>query len=173
VRSALAEAFPFPTGKVALEYERRFWEEDDGVFGGITSTDSDCREIWYPSTGWLGAGGVLLGAYPFFDQADRLGAMSHDERVAAAVEAGAVVHGRAFRDVAGSFSVDWTSEPYTEGGWAEWADHSRGYATLLEPAGRWRFAGDWLSYTPGWQHGALESARLTVTGLHHEALQRG
>jgi monoamine oxidase len=170
VVTALQEAFAFPTGKTGLEYDRRFWELDDGVFGGITSTDSDCREIWYPSTGYLGEGGVLLGAYPFVDQAERLGALTHEGRVAAAVEAGEVVHGRAFRDVAGSFSVDWTTEPYSEGGWAEWADRSRGYARLLEPAGRWRFAGDWLSYTPGWQHGALESARLTVTGLHEAAL---
>jgi monoamine oxidase len=173
VTEALREAFAFPTGKVGLEYERRFWEEDDRVFGGITSTDWDGRELWYPSTGYLGGGGVLMAAYPSFDQAERLGAMSHDERVAAAVEAGEVVHGRAFRDVAGSFSVDWTTEPYSEGGWAEWADHGRGYATLLEPAGRWRFAGDWLSYAPGWQHGALESARLAVAGLHQEALERG
>lgn len=173
VTAALGEAFPFPTGKVGLEYERRFWEEDDLVFGGITSTDWDGRELWYPSTGYLGAGGVLMAAYPFFDQAERLGAMSHEQRVAAAVEAGTVVHGRAFGDVAGSFSVDWTTEPYTEGGWAEWASRSEGYATLLEPAGRWRFAGDWLSHTPGWQHGAFESARLVVGDLHQEALAAG
>jgi monoamine oxidase len=44
------------------------------------------------------------------------------------------------------------------------------YQRLLEPAGWWWFAGDWLSRTVGWQHGALESARRTVTALHELVL---
>ena len=41
------------------------------------------------------------------------------------------------------------------------------------PAGRVYFAGDWLSHWVAWQHGALVSARATVTAPHqrgHDAL---
>jgi monoamine oxidase len=41
---------------------------------------------------------------------------------------------------------------------------------MLEPQGRVYFAGDHLSYTTSWQHGAFESARRTVTELHRRVL---
>ena len=41
---------------------------------------------------------------------------------------------------------------------------------LLRPAGRVYFAGDWLSRTPAWQHGALLSARAVVGALHSRVL---
>ena len=43
-----------PTGKLGLEYGRRFWEEDDGIFGGITATNLDIANIWYPASGDMG-----------------------------------------------------------------------------------------------------------------------
>jgi monoamine oxidase len=33
-------------------------------------------------------------------------------------------------------------------------------------AGRVYFAGDWLSHSVAWQHGAFVSARATVSALH-------
>ena len=46
-----------------LEYGRRWWEEDERIFGGITTTDLDVSQIWYPSYGFFGERGVLLGYY--------------------------------------------------------------------------------------------------------------
>lgn len=40
------------------------------------------------------------------------------------------------------------------------------YRKLLEPAGNVYFAGDWLSHTIAWQHGAFMSARTVVSDLH-------
>ena len=34
--------------KVGLEFKRRFWEEDDGIYGGITYTDQPISNISYP-----------------------------------------------------------------------------------------------------------------------------
>ncbi len=51
-----------------------------------------------------------------------------------------------------------------------WARYGTEFDRLLEPAGRWWFAGDWLSRAIGWQHGASESARHTVTALHRSVL---
>ena len=35
--------------KVGLEFKRRFWEEDDDIYGGITYTDQPIANISYPS----------------------------------------------------------------------------------------------------------------------------
>ncbi|MPZ73504.1 MAG: hypothetical protein GEU74_09780 [Nitriliruptorales bacterium] len=40
----------------------------------------------------------------------------------------------------------------------------------LEPQGNLYFAGDHLSHTTAWQHGAFESARKVVMDLHERVL---
>lgn len=171
VTTALRRPAPVTTGKIGLEFGRRFWETDDRIFGGVTATDRSVREIWYPSTGYLGERGIVVGAYPFGPAADRFGAHDHAGREAMAVAAGVAIHGPAYRDeLRSSFSVDWASQPWSEGAWAAWPQYGPDFDRLLEPAGRWWFAGDWLSRATGWQHGAFESARLTVTRLHAAVL---
>ena len=174
VTRALGEPVPFTTGKIGLEYDRRFWETDDRILGGISGTDREAREIWYPSTDYLGEGGVLVGAYPFGPAADRFSRLGHDARTELALEAGVAIHGPVYRDrLVSSFSVDWATQPHSDGGWSDWPQYGLGYHLLLEPAANWRFAGDWLTHASGWQHGALESARATVTALHEAVLAEG
>ena len=62
---AAIEAVPYASSvKVGLQFKRRFWEEDEAIYGGISYTDLPIRQISYPSTGYnLGGKGVLLGAY--------------------------------------------------------------------------------------------------------------
>jgi len=42
----VASLQPMPTGKMGLQFRRRFWEEDEHVFGGITDTNTDIGTIW-------------------------------------------------------------------------------------------------------------------------------
>ena len=50
--------------KVGLQFKRRFWEEDELIFGGVSYTDLPITQISYPSTGYnTTAKGVLLGCY--------------------------------------------------------------------------------------------------------------
>ena len=51
--------------KVGLQFKRRFWEEDDRIFAGISCTDQCISQIMYPSHGFLGKKGVLIGCYNF------------------------------------------------------------------------------------------------------------
>ena len=52
--------------KVGLQFKRRFWEEDDGIYGGISYTDQPITNISYPSTGFFKNGpAVLLGGYGY------------------------------------------------------------------------------------------------------------
>ena len=41
VQLALTRPHPLAVGKMGLEYGRRWWEEDERIFGGITTTDLD------------------------------------------------------------------------------------------------------------------------------------
>src|SRR5216684_2687226 len=73
--------------KVGLQFKRRFWEEDEAIYGGISYTDLPIRQIGYPNTGFNGSGrGVLLGAYIFAGaNAYEFTAMTPAERVERAV----------------------------------------------------------------------------------------
>lgn len=115
-----------------------------------------------------------MGAYPFGPAALDFSRRPHARREQLAVEAGEAVHGATYRTaLRSSFSVDWVTQPFAEGAWAQWGRFGAGYALLQRPAGRWWFAGDWLSRAAGWQHGAFESARAAVTSLHSRALSGG
>jgi monoamine oxidase len=173
VTSALSSVVSMSTGKMGLQFRRRFWEEDERIFGGITDTNLDIGTIWYPSHGYLGERGVLIGYYNYFEQSDEYAALPHEQRERRALDQGAKVHGEVYLDeFENSFSVHWTQIRHSEGGWALWEDRATSpvYRTLLEPVGRLYFAGDHLSYVTAWQHGAFESARHVVTALHQRAL---
>jgi monoamine oxidase len=165
-----------PVAKMGLEYRRRFWEEDEGIFGGITDTNMDLNTIWYPSYGYLGERGVLIGYYNFFGNADAYGTLSPKDRERRALEQGAKIHGDAYTtEFLSSFSAHWAKDPHSRGGWVEWPDRESPagdamYRRLLEPQGRLYFAGDHLSHVTSWQHGAFESARAVVTQLHQRVL---
>ena len=42
------------TGKIGLQFKRRFWEEDEHIYGGITHTNNELTQIFYPSYDYLG-----------------------------------------------------------------------------------------------------------------------
>ncbi len=172
VNADLAGVQTVPTGKIGLQYRRRFWETDERIFGGITVTDLDIGTIWYPSSGYLQQRGVIVGAYNFLQNAETYAALDPAARAARAVEQGVKIHGSAYADeLESSFSVAWSRTRFSEGGWVEFGDRSAGpYLRLLEPQGRVHFAGDHLSHVTSWQHGAFESARKAVTDLHRQVL---
>src|SRR5205807_8391751 len=92
---AAIDAVPYASAvKVGLQFKRRFWEEDDAIYGGISYTDLPIRQISYPSSGFNRNGrGVLLGGYVFEGaNAYEFTSMAPADRVARAVEFGARIH---------------------------------------------------------------------------------
>lgn len=162
-------------GKIGLEYRRRWWEIEDRIYGGVTETDMDIRRIWYPSSGYHSERGILVGYYNTGDNAVTYGAMNHAAREARALAQGVKIHGPKYRtELARSFSIAWHRVPYIENGWQNIPEGPDApvYAPLNRPSGSGRtyFAGDWLSHTVSWQHGAFLSARKTVTAIHQRSL---
>jgi hypothetical protein len=56
-------AVPYASAvKVGLQFKRRFWEEDEAIYGGISYTDLPIRQIGYPNSDFNRDGqGVLPG----------------------------------------------------------------------------------------------------------------
>jgi monoamine oxidase len=172
VLTSLDEIQAMSVGKIGLQFGRRFWEEDDHIFGGISDTNLDIGTIFYPSYGFHGERGILIGYYNYLDDSDKFGAMSPQDRERRALSQGTKLHGDVYRkEFESSFSVHWQNERFSEGGWVLWQDPtSSTYQTLLQPVERLYFAGDHLSHVTAWQHGAFESARDVVTQLHDRVL---
>ena len=169
-KAAIGAAEPSQVGKLALQMNRRFWEEDDAIFGGSSQTDTPGGSVIYPSHGFLGPKGIVQGYYVFGDTADSVGGMDHGQRMERGLANGEKLHPGQFRRHydGKALSVDWKRVPYSLGGWESWSDEARRehFPVLLEPQGRVYFAGAYLSYLTGWQAGAVESAWYQVEQLH-------
>jgi len=63
-QSAISQVqYANPT-KIAFQSER-FWERDEQIYGGISWTDPNILQIWYPSGGFGQGQGIILGSYLF------------------------------------------------------------------------------------------------------------
>jgi monoamine oxidase len=170
MRAAIS-ALPYaPAVKIGLQFSRRFWEEDEHIYGGISYTDQAIRQISYPSYGFNREGkGVLLGAYLWGGaNAYELSAMSPADRVKVAVDQGAAVHPQ-YRDAFETgFSVAWARVPFTLGCAGDWTEALRAqhYDNLCAIDGRIALAGEHASYIPAWQEGAILSALDCIRRLH-------
>ena len=70
------------TCKVGWQADRRFWELDDEIYGGISYINNNITQMWYPSNGYLFEDkGVLTGAYNYTDDAEYLGNQTLPERL--------------------------------------------------------------------------------------------
>ncbi|WP_405063898.1 flavin monoamine oxidase family protein [Kribbella sp. NBC_01505] len=172
VVDSLKWARPTNAGKIGIEYGRRWWEEDLRIYGGITNSSLDTGNTWYPSTGFHGPRGTVIGYYNTGTNANTYGALTPAARLQRAVAQGTKMHGDVYgRDIEASFSVNWAGTRYSEGSWVGWPSQTDAtYERLLEPTGNVYFAGDHLSHAIAWQHGAMTSARATVTALHHRVV---
>jgi monoamine oxidase len=154
--------------KIGLEFKRRFWEEDDRIFGGISWTDQAITQIWYPAWGYLGKRGILTGTYNFEKAARTMGALPPAERLRTALEEGAKIHPQYPHEFVRAFAVAWQNIPHNHGAWATYTQALRkeAYPVLTRPDGPIYLAGEHISYLTGWQAGALESARLAVGAIN-------
>jgi monoamine oxidase len=161
-----------PVGKIGLQMKRRFWEEDDQIYGGHILTDIEgINTISLPSTGWQKQKGVVLGYYNYQNKAIEVSGMSLKERAEFALAAGEKIFPAYRESFDSAFSVAWHRIQYNLGGWAEWTDKTRAsaYPVLVEGEGRVLLAGEHLSYLTGWQAGAIESAWQQIAKIHERA----
>lgn len=153
-------------GKMGLQFKRRFWEEDDSIFGGASKTDMEIAQIIYPSSGYLTKKGVLVGYYLQGQAGRPIGDKTPAERQALALEQGGKIHPQYQQEFDNAFSVAWHRVPWNRGSWSNTSAAVR--KTLMVPQGRVYLAGDHLNMN-AWMQGAFESARQVATSIHARA----
>ncbi len=180
VVTALRAATPSSSGKLGIEYSRRWWEIEDRIYGGASNTDRDISQIMFPYDHYNSDRGVVVAYYSSGRRQLGFESLTHRQRLAKAIAEGSEIHGDKYtRDISSSFSGSWRRTKYSESAWASWAgtgDSHGGAATpeytkLLEPVDRIYFAGDHLSNAIAWQHGAFTSARDVITKIHQRVAQ--
>ncbi|MFP3977555.1 flavin monoamine oxidase family protein [Marinobacter sp. KMM 10035] len=168
-------AVPYDSSvKVGLQFKRRFWEEDDHIYGGVTFTDMPIELISYPSTDYHSSGkGVLLGAYLWDENSYEFTSMSPEMRVKKALEYGAKIHPQYMDEYDNGISVAWHRVPWVNGCYGLWTPETRKahYKNLCEIDGRIVLAGEHASYIPAWMEGAILSSLDAIKRLHQHALQ--
>ena len=105
VQAAIAASAYDGAGKIGLQFKRRFWEEDDQIYGGRSWTDQEIGQILYPAHGFGGRKGILVGYY--LDFARTMRERPPAERQRLALEQGARIHPQYTTEFETAFSVSW------------------------------------------------------------------
>jgi len=191
------------TTKVGWQADRSLWQgspiKDDmsvedsevgvvPIFGGISWTDNEIQQIWYPSTGYQDEKGVLTGAYNFSGIAREWGTYSVEKRLHLAREDAKKFNEKFGKGLHDGLAIAWQNMPYIKGGWAYWqAVGDSKYATkqfntiaqgsevsgqeedIMGPS--FFIVGDQISSLPGWQEGAIASAINVITLMAGERVK--
>jgi monoamine oxidase len=156
------------SAKILFQCKRRFWEEDDGIFGGGTLTDLPIRNLYYPDHGRETGRGVILASYTWSEDAQRWGSLKPDDRIIQALDDVAEIHPQILKEFEVGASWMWHDDEFAGGAFALF---DPGQQTLLhneiiKPEGRIRFAGEHTSLAHAWIQGALESGLREAIAIH-------
>jgi monoamine oxidase len=176
VSSAMMDAIkgvPYSnSAKVGLAMKRRFWEEDEGIYGGHLYSNLPIGEFSYPSNDFFTKKGVLLGLYvngpvgTLLDQpvADRIEhVLTHASKV----------HPQIRAEFESAYGVWWKRVKYNMGGYATGRNEAR-RQQLSKVDNRILIGSAAVTphSEPDWQEGAI-SAGWQALQLVHERAMRG
>ena len=146
--------------KLAFQ-SRRFWEQDHSIFGGISWTNQDITQIWYPSNALGHTNGIIVGAYIWGSTAStNFSNQSPQQRINSALLQGNNLHSEYQSEVSKGISVAWRNIPFQLGAYGLSTAN-----TLLTPDDNIIFAGEHLSILKGWQEGAILSAYNAINEI--------
>jgi monoamine oxidase len=180
-RRAIRDFWYEPATKIVALTKRRFWETDDGIYGGSSITDLMTGSIYYPSDNApanlegkpsesVSRGpGVLILSYAWGQDARRLGAMPASEREALALRQVSKVHKQLSEPgmVMQTASWTWDSYRFASGAFGFYmpGQFVSMHRHVIAPEGRIHFAGEHCSHGHSWMQGALESAEAVTKAL--------
>lgn len=156
------------SAKIFFQTRRRFWETDEGIYGGGTVTDLAIRNLFYTDYGKETGRGILLASYTWSEDAQRWGSLPPHERIEQALENVAEIHPQILDEFEAGASHMWHDDPFAGGAFALF---DPGQQTLLhdeivKPEGRIHFAGEHVSLYHAWIQGAFESGIRAAAAIH-------
>jgi monoamine oxidase len=160
------------SAKIWFQCRRRFWETDDGIFGGGTATDLPIRVVYYPDHGRDTGRGVLLASYTWSEDAQRWGSLSPGERIEQALEDLEEIHPQVREEFEVGASKMWHDDEYAGGAFALFDPEQQTllYHDIVAPEGRVHFAGEHASLHHAWIQGAIESGLREAAAINAESL---
>jgi monoamine oxidase len=159
------------SAKMGLAMKRRFWEEDERIFGGHLYSNLPLGEFSYPSHDYFSKKGVLLGLYsngPISDLIDR----PVRDRVEHVLTHASKVHPQIRQEFESAYAVWWKKVKYNLGGFAPGAPPMR-RAQFAKVDNRILIGSAATApYSePDWQEGAVAAAWQAVKSLHERAMR--
>jgi len=159
------------SAKMGLAMRRRFWEEDDQIFGGHLYSNLPLGEFSYPSNDYFSRKGVLLGLYvngPVGDLLDR----SIKERVEHVLMHASKVHPQVRQEFESAFAVWWRKVKYSQGGYASGqAPERRTQLARIDNRIIIGSAATAPESSPDWMEGAVAAAWQALRALHDRAMR--
>lgn len=163
--AAVNESSHSTSAKMGLQMKRRFWEEDDDIFGGhLFGRSLQLGEFSYPCNDYFAEKGVLLGFYGGGGTAG-LDEMSIAGRIEHVLTQASKVHPQMREEFETAYCVWWEKVPYSLGAYARRpsAEHM---ARFAEPDRRIYVGSAGTSSRPAWIEGAIQSSWRIIEALH-------
>jgi monoamine oxidase len=159
------------SAKMGLAMRRRFWEEDDQIFGGHLYSDLPIGEFSYPSNGYFTKKGVLLGLYANRAIGDLMDRPVKD-RVEHVLTHAGKVHPQIRQEFESAYAVWWQRVKYNQGGYASGSATSR-RAQLSKVDNRIVIgsAATTPYSAPDWQEGAVAAGWQALKSIHERAMR--
>jgi monoamine oxidase len=159
------------SAKMGLAMKRRFWEEDDQIFGGHLYSNLPLGEFSYPSYDYFTQKGVLLGLYANGPVGDLL-----DQPIKARVEHvlmhASKVHPQIRQEFESAYTVFWRKVKYNLGGYASGsASARRVQLSKVENRIVIGSAATAPHSEPDWQEGAVAAGWQALKSVHERAMR--
>jgi monoamine oxidase len=176
-----------PSAKMGLQMKRRFWEEDDRIFGGHLYSNLPFGEFSYPSNGYFGQKGVILGFYGN-GQMSGVVNMPIKGRIEHVLMHASKVHPQIRAEYESAYCVFWEKIQYSQGAFSAGGGGGRGgrggrgggaapaggndrLATLGKPDGRIYLGCAAVSGDGSWMQGAVEAGWMQTKALHERVMK--
>ena len=167
---AAVKATPYsPSAKMGLQMKRRFWEEDDRIFGGHLYSNLPIGNLAYPSWNYFGNKGIVLGFYGN-GQMEGLVNKPVKDRIEHVLTHASKVHPQMRAEYETAYCTFWEKTPYSMGAFAGGGSGGDRLAVLGKPDGRLFLGCAAVSGNGGWQEGAIAAAWKQVKAVHERAM---
>jgi monoamine oxidase len=159
------------SAKVGLAMKRRFWEEDDQIFGGHLYSNLPLGEFSYPSNDFFSRKGVLLGLYANATVGDLIN-QPVKARVEHVLTHASKVHPQIRQEFESAYAVWWKRVKYSQGGFATGAAIARReQLSRVENRIIIGCAATAPQSEPDWQEGAVAAGWQALRSLHERAMR--